>query len=556
MTDPQPLNVQYAELLARAHEVAAPIGAFYSPVDFLPGSGTWQHLPDPPPTTVTAPSGFPWMQRALTILTTNAQDLTSHLQDGAVQWANLATSLHNAALAYEKVDDNAATAINHDGAASIEPFSLGGGASAQSASTLPPSGSVSESADPVTLGSAPAALSNTESDEFSTVAGRVQMLLQGDQGRSLRAFADQWDNYRQLLTDCRVRFRTFKDWTGAARGKVEDNMGQQRSWCDSIAALCSQVSQQATAIADAHDAAVKAHPTNCGDPDTPVRAETDLQTLGERFEDYWCDPAQRHVNTWSHNTCGSTGWHRDATCHYNDNWTASGGNRCDWEQKANDLNGSKDFENRYKNIQNLSDTAHSNYQTKVSSISTTSAPEPPAAYPISPPQPNPTPVDPVNPDNPHFPVMPQMPQMPMMPPMPDEPDADALNGLTGAPARLTGAGGVKPPSLGGVTPASLGGGGGGIPKMPLAPAAADAEATAPRAAAAGPGGAGPGRGVPSGAMGGMPGGMPMAPGAHGKGDNEGKGKRVQGEDDALYVEDRAWTEGVIGRRRAKDSTDK
>ena len=56
-------------------------------------------------------------------------------------------------------------------------------------------------------------------------------------------------------------------------------------------------------------------------------------------------------------------------------------------------------------------------------------------------------------------------------------------------------------------------------------------------------------------MGGMPGGMPMAPGA-GKGENEGKGKRVQGEDDALYVEDRAWTEGVIGRRRAKDSSEK
>lgn len=555
MTDPQPLNVEYAELLARAHEVAAPIGAFYSPVDFLPGSGTWQHLPDPPPTTVKAPSGFDWMQRALKILTTNVEDLTAHLQDGAQQWANLATSLHNAALAYEKIDDNAAKAINHDGAASIEPVSLGGTGSAQPAGSLPPSGSVSGSADPgaATLGSdsAPAALSDTENAEFSTVGGRVQLLLKGDQGAALRSFADRWDNYRQLLTDCRVRFRPFKDWTGAARGKVEDNMGQQRSWCDTVSALCSQVSQQATAIADAHDAAVKAHPTNQGDPDTPAGAETDLQTLGERFERYWCDPSvRRETPTFYYNICGSTGWHEDATCHYN------GGTRCDWTQKANDLNGSKNFEKRYKNIQDLSDKAHDDYKTKVSSISTTSAPAPPAAYPISPPQPNPTPVDPVNPDNPHFPVMPQMPQMPMMPPMPDEPDADALNGLTGAPARLASGVGGKPPSLGGVKPASLGGGGGGMPKMPLAPAAADAEAMAPRAAAAGPGGAGPGRGVPSGAMGGMPGGMPMAPGAHGKGDNEGKGKRVQGEDDALYVEDRAWTEGVIGRRRAKDSTDK
>jgi hypothetical protein len=47
--------------------------------------------------------------------------------------------------------------------------------------------------------------------------------------------------------------------------------------------------------------------------------------------------------------------------------------------------------------------------------------------------------------------------------------------------------------------------------------------------------------------------MGGAPAAQG-GKNE-KGKRGATEDEALYTEDREWTEGVIGRRRAKDAKD-
>jgi hypothetical protein len=45
-------------------------------------------------------------------------------------------------------------------------------------------------------------------------------------------------------------------------------------------------------------------------------------------------------------------------------------------------------------------------------------------------------------------------------------------------------------------------------------------------------------------------------GAPGAGQNQAKGKRAQQDQEALYTEERAWTEGVIGRRRAKDAPDK
>jgi hypothetical protein len=146
--------------------------------------------------------------------------------------------------------------------------------------------------------------------------------------------------------------------------------------------------------------------------------------------------------------------------------------------------------------------------------------------------------------------MPAMPMMPMMPstpstPQPDPALADALKDLKpqGAPG-LPHGGGVKPASFGGA----------GMPTVPPLQPWGDDGATA-KAAGAGPG-AGPGalgRGVP--AAGGMGGGMGGGAPAQ-AGDKGGKGKRVQGDEEALYTEDRAWTEGVIGRRRSKDGSDK
>lgn len=148
-----------------------------------------------------------------------------------------------------------------------------------------------------------------------------------------------------------------------------------------------------------------------------------------------------------------------------------------------------------------------------------------------------------------------------IPSLPDEGDAatDDLGttGIPGMPStgRPSGSGGpsVKAASYGG------GGGGGGVPSMPLGPATpgeGSLGAGAPGSGAGAGAGAGAGRGIPAGAMGGM-GGAPMggAPGAGGKGQQEGKGKRGPQEDEALYTEDRAWTEAVIGNRPRKAATD-
>jgi hypothetical protein len=97
------------------------------------------------------------------------------------------------------------------------------------------------------------------------------------------------------------------------------------------------------------------------------------------------------------------------------------------------------------------------------------------------------------------------------------------------------------------------GGGGGVPSMPLQPPA-PAEGAGSAAGRGGPnlGGAAPAGGA---AMGGR-GGMGMAPmaGQGGKAEDS-KAKRAQQDEEALYAEDRPWTEAVIGNRRRKDGPD-
>jgi hypothetical protein len=65
------------------------------------------------------------------------------------------------------------------------------------------------------------------------------------------------------------------------------------------------------------------------------------------------------------------------------------------------------------------------------------------------------------------------------------------------------------------------------------------------------GGLGQGGAGKSGGAGG--GGMGMPMGGHGQGGGGSKSKGAQQDDEALYTEDRAWTEAVIGQRRRQDS---
>lgn len=114
---------------------------------------------------------------------------------------------------------------------------------------------------------------------------------------------------------------------------------------------------------------------------------------------------------------------------------------------------------------------------------------------------------------------------------------------------------LKPASAGGGG-GGMGGGGGGMPAGPLGPAVG-AETVAASPSGARGAGAGP-AGMPGGTgAGGMGGGMGGMGGGHGQG-GQGKEKRRNPnltEDEELYVEDRAYTEAVIGRRARKDVKD-
>jgi hypothetical protein len=117
---------------------------------------------------------------------------------------------------------------------------------------------------------------------------------------------------------------------------------------------------------------------------------------------------------------------------------------------------------------------------------------------------------------------------------------------------------LKPAGAGGG--GSAGGGGGGMPSAPLGPAvAAETVAASPSGARSGgaPVGAAP-AGAAAGGMGGGIGGM-----GHGGGQGQGQGKEKRRNpnltpDEDLYVEDRAYTDPVIGHRprRAKKAEEK
>ncbi|MBW0014170.1 MAG: hypothetical protein JO059_13545, partial [Mycobacterium sp.] len=362
-----------------------------------------------------------------------------------------------------------------------------------------------------------------------------------DQGTAFRAFATEWNRYQLAFQQEDYRFRPFLRWEGEARAAVEGNFTSQKQWISGMVGLCVTLAKQAQMVADAHKK---------------------VKPLGGYGNDDGTHPSVYEVAQ-----CDAT-YKRYSEDRYLQQYLPS---VVEW----------------YELLQKRSETAISTYIGSAGVPLAALNPNAPyTAYVINPPPtPDPTPdkgdgdgegttpVDPVVPgpvpetpgdpaaNVPTTPTTPTMPTTPMMPAtgmgatpstpsMPATPDAQAM-----VNAAMNKAGLPKGGPGAGVKPASVGGGGGaGMPTMPLQPATGgDA---APRPAGAGPGVAteGLGKGLPgAGGTGGGMGGMPLG-GQGAKG--EGKGKRVASEDDALYTEERAWTEGVIGNRPRKGATEK
>jgi ESX secretion-associated protein EspB len=502
----QTLNVEYQELMARADEIEQP-------------------LPTIPLTNPPGPCALSFVQDAATQIALSADSMRLYLKACEREWKSLAKSLRNAAKAYEEVDEGSAEAINKEGSASGGASASVGGDDAMSAFCDPDEDYVPPPPPP------PPPPFQYPYYEVRQAATDIEA---GDQGLAFKAFAGEWDAFQRQFQRETYRFRPFTSWEGESRTLVEQNFELQRQWIYAMVQLCVNLGSQALRVVDAHKKArvLGQHVTYGADGKYAIDAE--------------------HPTSYEVSQCDY--WYKYYTQKYSEYLYMA----ISW----------------YESLQAKSETSLGIYVTNASiPLAPINPKAPPTATvinaPLVPPGPN-DPDKPDNPTNPDIPIDPETPDpfddsklpdptgMPSTPSagMPTTPTAasdtsalndtlkDALKGGSGLP---TGAG---------LKPASLGGGGGGMPSMPLQPAV-DA------GAAAGPAGAPPGaaasagRGMPggAGAMGGGMGGMAPMGGGQGQ-QNAGKGKRVQSDEEALYTEERQWTEGVIGNRPRKAGPEK
>ncbi len=332
---------------------------------------------------------------------------------------------------------------------------------------------------------------------YMDVKAAAAKIEQPDQAVSMANLADAWANYNLTLQQSVQRFRAFSNWSGDAATAVQQSMDQQKEWLLYMAKLSNSVAQQARYVADLQNYAYRTHPRL-----------SDVTFVEQKYKD------------------------------------------------APDAASQQEYLNLYMQYQSTSEDVQSQYNSKAS-LDPINPPAPPAAVKISPP---PAPqtqglipqqvISAVAGGQAGTQSLPSMPSM----------GGGAGSGGGGAPsgggAALTGAHGAAAHAPGGpggsMKPMSAGGGGGAAPAMPLAPAGDGvADPSSVRPAAAGDAGAAGRAGAGAGAAMGGGGGMPM--GGHGQGAGGSKTKGSQQDDEALYTEDRAWTEAVIGNRRRQDS---
>lgn len=368
-------------------------------------------------------------------------------------------------------------------------------------------------------------------------------------------------------------FDAIETWSGAGADAFAAKCQLVKNWLDQVQSGCAKLSSRAESLNDAYSTLYDKHVSASGVFDGEVQHKADLETKYDTYTDLISTDAKKDDDTIE----------------------------SDQEDIAALASASDTIVSEFKGaLDNLADSPWSG--DKVTAIAATQEEYNPTIdfnpdfNPVDPFDPQSfDPADPFgpygpfgpgglikpwkhrdNPDNPPDPVDPghdfphRLPDPGSdddgdssdIPSLPDDgdtatDDVDAA-GLPGMPTsgRTAGSSGpsVKAASYGG-------GGGGGVPSMPLGPATPGDGSLGSGAPGTGAGagagaGAGVGRGIPAGAMGGM-GGAPMggAPGGGGKGQQDSKGKRGPQEDEALYTEDRAWTEAVIGNRPRKAATD-
>jgi len=452
-------------------------------------------LPPIPNTNPQAPCGISFVIDAAADIAISANDMRLYLNAVQREWRILAKSLRNAAKAYEEVDEGAADAINDDSASSnLPPAGVGDRDVAWTPPPPPP----------------PQAAFQYPYYEVRQAAKDIES---GDQGEAFKAFAAEWDAFQRKFVLETNRFRPFSVWEGEARGLVEQNFEAHRQWIYSMTQLCSTLAGQAKKVVEAHKKA----------------------TLTTGYHNQHSQEGA-HPTTYEVSQCDY--WYKM----YTERYTVYLYMAIEW----------------YERLQTQSETALTTYVNNAGlPLQRVSPKSPVTSTVINPPDDSSNDdekggddtdlnLDDTNIPTPTLPTTPTVPTPPL-PMTPQTPDTSAMDeALQQALKDGKGlGGGMKPAGLGG------GVGGVGVPSVPLAPAS-DAAAAPASATPGGAGAPGPGRGMPGvgGMGGGMGGGMPMAPGA-GQQQNQSKSKRPDTDEDALYTEERAWTEGVIGNRPRK-----
>jgi hypothetical protein len=504
-------KVVYQELMARADALEVPI------VD-QHGQGIPTEDPQPP-------CGLEMLRDAAEDFATYAGEMRDHLKLFDKTRKELARQLRNAAKAYRHVDEDAAEAV-------LSGTPLSGVAIPASAGG---------DFGPTMLGAgAEEPLPEDVVRKLHSLEEIALQLEQPDQGASFERFAEQWSKYRDALRHACDRFRPFQEWEGDAATAVGENFDMQRAWLNTMARFSDQMARQAKTVVkefrslrDEHVYAVDARYAR--------RTKWDYRKLVELEQ--WVKQSahtayQTFMVTYNEATRESQALLTDFRL--NSTLPVKPVNPTAPPRITTDIKPPQPWKPATRPTDKDIQKAHI--------LKPATRPDWMDDEPKPTPTPTPTPVPAPSNENAGMPTGMTSPTMPTMPSTPQTHDAQLAKALSdlkgkGAPGLPHAGGGVKPASVGGA----------GVPAAPLQPSG-DGEATA-RPSAAGPGN--PGRGVPGlGAMGGgMGGGMPGGMG-QGAGKDAGKGKRVQGaEEDALYTEDRAWTEGVIGRRRLKDGPD-
>jgi len=211
----QTLNVEYEELIARAEELEKP-------------------LPTLPSINPKGPCNLSFITDAGARLALNADLLRSYINGAHKEWKNLATSLRNAAKAYQTIDEGTADAINNESTTSGDVVAVN--CDPDEAWTPPP----------------PPPPPPPFEYPYYEVRQAAADIEAPDQGTSFLAFAQEWDAFQRTFRAEEYRFRGFVSWEGDARARVEQNFRMHKEWILSMATTCTSLGKQATTVVNAH----------------------------------------------------------------------------------------------------------------------------------------------------------------------------------------------------------------------------------------------------------------------------------------------------------------